>query len=118
MSTRARVLRTGDDDAPVRPDLNPPAPLEGERAVLVTTAHRGVFFGYCRDTSRAILSLRRGRNCLYWSSATKGFVGLANPGPDAACRIGPPADMELRDITSVLAVTSQAADRWEAAPWS
>lgn len=34
-----------------------------EKAVLVTTEHRGVFFGYVTgDTTGPVLKLRRGRN--------------------------------------------------------
>jgi len=88
-----------------------------ERAVLVTTAQRGVFFGYASDTDGETLRLRAGRLCIYWSQAMKGFLGLASPGPDKDCKIGPPADIELRNITSVSEVTPEAVKRWEAAPW-
>jgi hypothetical protein len=89
-----------------------------ERAVLVTTAHRGVFFGYATDTSGATIFLRRARNCIYWSADMKGFMGLAAFGPSETCRIGPAADIELRDITCVATVTPAAVLRWEAAPWN
>lgn len=89
-----------------------------ERAVLVTTAHRGVFFGYATDTSGAIVALKRARNCLYWSSDVQGFVGLATNGPSRSCRVGPSANIELRDITSVVDVTPEATAKWEAQPWS
>lgn len=89
-----------------------------ERAVLVTTAHRGVFFGYAKDTSGAIISLRAARNCIYWPSEQKGFIGLASRGPVNGARIGPAADLELRDITSVAVCTPQAVEAWEKAPWS
>jgi hypothetical protein len=49
------------------------------RAVIVTTAHRGVFFGYAKNTSGETISLERGRNCLYWDAGVQGFVGLASP---------------------------------------
>jgi hypothetical protein len=88
-----------------------------ERPVLVTTAHRGVFFGYATDTSGATIKLTRARNCLYWSQDIKGFIGLASTGPNSSCRVGPAADIELRDITSVSEVTPQAAANWEASPW-
>ena len=89
-----------------------------ERAVLVTTAHRGVFFGYATDTSGPTIKLARARNCIYWSADVKGFLGLAQTGPSASCRIGPAAeDIELRDITCVVAVTPGAVAKWEAAPW-
>lgn len=42
----------------------------GERAVLVTTAHKGVFFGYATATDGAIISLRAARNCIYWPTWT------------------------------------------------
>ena len=88
-----------------------------ERAVVVTTAHRGVFFGYATDTSGPTIHLRAARNCIYWSSDIKGFVGLAATGPSTDCRVGPAADMELRDITCVLECTPEAVAAWEAAPW-
>jgi hypothetical protein len=89
-----------------------------ERAVLVTTAHRGVFFGYATETSGTTIKLRAARNCVYWSSDVKGFLGLASAGPSASCRVGPPADIELRDITCVAEVTSDAVNRWEKSPWN
>ncbi len=87
------------------------------RAVLVTTAHRGVFFGYATATDGEIIKLAKARLCLYWSADVKGFMGLAANGPSAACRIGPPADIELRSITAVAEVTPVAVAAWEAAPW-
>lgn len=89
-----------------------------ERPVLVTTAHRGVFFGYAAETGGASIKLSRARNCLYWDIATKGFLGLASTGPTKGCRVGPAADVELRDITCVAECTPAAAKAWEAAPWS
>ena len=89
-----------------------------ERAVLVTTAHKGVFFGYAKDTSGAIIKLRAARNCIYWPTEQKGFLGLASQGPVAGARIGPAADLELRDITSVAVCTPAAIEAWEKAPWS
>ncbi len=88
-----------------------------ERPVLVTTEYRGVFFGYASDTSGDTINLRAARNCIYWSAATKGFLGLVSKGPDKDCRVGPPADIELRRITCVAEVSAEAAKAWEAAPW-
>lgn len=89
-----------------------------ERAVVVTTAHRGVFFGYATDTDGEIIRLRAARNCLYWPAENKGFMGLAAMGPKEGSRIGPAADIALRDITSVVECTPEAVTAWEAAPWS
>lgn len=87
------------------------------RPVLVTTAHRGVFFGYSDNTDGDTITLERCRNCIYWSADVKGFLGLAATGPTDNCRIGPAATVKLRNITSVTEVSQDAAERWEAAPW-
>jgi len=92
-------------------------PQPKEVAVMVTTSHRGVFFGYATDTSGAIIKLRNARNCLYWPAENKGFMGLANMGPVKGARVGPAADIELRDITSVALCTDAAVAAWESAPW-
>lgn len=92
---------------------------DSERPVLVTTSHRGVFFGYAEDTTGPIVTLKRARNCVYWSRDVRGFLGLAKTGPSGDCRIGPATDsIELRDITCVAEVSPEAIEKWEAAPWS
>jgi hypothetical protein len=88
-----------------------------ERPVIVTTAHKGIFFGYAKSTSGPTIQLRGARLCVYWSSDLRGFMGLASHGPNGNCKIGPAADIELRDITSVVEVTKDAADKWNLAPW-
>lgn len=88
-----------------------------ERAVLVTTAHRGVFFGYAKSTDGNVIKLRAGRLCIYWPASNKGFMGLAATGPLDGARVGPPADIEIRNITAVLEVTPAAVDLWERQPW-
>jgi hypothetical protein len=96
----------------------PIAPSPVERAVLVTTSHRGVFFGYATDTSGDDITLKRARNCLYWSADAKGFLGLTTSGPTSNCRVGPAApSIDLRGITAVAEVTPEAVKAWEAAPW-
>ena len=89
-----------------------------DRPVIVTTAHRGVFFGYTEDTEGETIRLKRSRLCIYWSRDVKGFMGLASSGPTAGCRIGPSADITLRNITAVIEVSPGAVKAWEAAPWS
>jgi hypothetical protein len=91
---------------------------KAERPVLVTTEHRGVFFGYATKTDGDTIELKRARNAIYWSADVQGFMGLAASGPSKACHIGPPADIELRAITSVVEVTPAAADKWNAASFS
>jgi hypothetical protein len=90
----------------------------GARPVLVTTAHRGVFFGYADETDGDTIALKRSRLCVYWSADCKGFMGLAANGPTKGCKIGPAADITLRNITAVLECTPDAVKAWEAAPWS
>ena len=98
--------------------VNHPNRKTSERAVLVTTAHRGVFFGYATKTDGATIKLRGARNCIYWPAEQKGFLGLASVGPVSGSRIGPAADIELRDITCVAECTDAATSAWEKAPWS
>lgn len=90
----------------------------GERAVVVTTQHRGVFFGYAAETGGDTIKLRAARNCVYWSTDVRGFMGLAASGPTKNCKIGPAADIDLRNITSVMECTPDAVAAWESAPWS
>ena len=89
-----------------------------ERPVLVTTAHRGVFFGYAAETKGETIKLSRARNCIYWDAQTKGFLGLASTGPSSGCRVGQAADIELRNVTCVAEVTPEAVAKWEASPWN
>lgn len=96
----------------------PKATAVKERAVLVTTSYRGVFFGYATETKGETIKLRAARNCIYWPAEQRGFIGLAQSGPVKGSRIGPAADIELRGITAVVEVTSEAAARWESQPWS
>ncbi len=93
-------------------------PTDSERAVLVTTAHKGVFFGYATETGGTTIKLRAARLCVYWSVDLRGFMGLASHGPNAQCKVGPSADIELRDITSVVEVSKEAIAKWEKAPWA
>jgi hypothetical protein len=76
-----------------------------------------VFFGYADKTDGETISLKRARLCVYWSSDLRGFMGLASNGPGNGCKIGPAADIELRAITAVVAVSPEAVAKWEAAPW-
>lgn len=92
-----------------------------DRAVLVTTEHRGVFYGFLvGEVAKAKVTLRAMRNITYWSEDVHSFVGLAATGPTKNCRISRPAGEEstVFDVTSVVAVTSEAAKRFEEAPWS
>lgn len=85
------------------------------KAVLVTTEFRGVFFGYVKDDKNLPdeITLTNVRNCIYWSADIGGFLGLSSNGPNGNCRVGSRVD-ELRifKITSVAPVSDEAAKKW------
>ena len=81
------------------------------RPVLICTEYRGVFFGYCEDTSGDIVHLKNARMAIYWGT-TKGVAELAATGPTGKSRIGAPADVELRKVTAVFEVTKEAEQKW------
>lgn len=97
--------------------------------VVVTTEHRGVFFGYVDgDELKRImrgepwdrsLVLEKMRMCVSWTSDIRGVLGLASAGPSDTCRVSDAApENRLTDITWVGTVTREAAERWEAGPWA
>jgi hypothetical protein len=89
--------------------------------VMVTTEHKGVFFGYTPplDFAKPSIRIEDARACLYWGTSVKGVLGLAATGPNTDCRVGPkvPA-ITLDKVTSVTEVSEAAAKAWEVAPWS
>lgn len=102
MATKAKTAKTAE--------LTP---------VIVTTAHKGVFFGYGVPSDAATIRIERARMVVYWSPDVRSVVGLAAQGPTNACRIGHQAPaLTLRDVTAVIETTPEAAERFEAAPWS
>ncbi len=87
--------------------------------LLVTTIHKGVFFGFGVRTTEPTIELTNARMCVYWSSDCKGVLGLAVTGPTKSCRIGPAVDViTLRDVSSVTEVSEVAAKQWETQPWN
>ena len=88
------------------------------KALMVTTAHKGVFFGYGALTNAASIQLTDAQMCVHWSRDMRGVLGLASQGPSSSCRIGPPVpSIILRDVTSVVEVSKAAAAKWKQAPW-
>jgi hypothetical protein len=88
--------------------------------VLVTTEFRGVFAGYMHrdaDINGPSLKLEQARLAIFWSADVRGFMGLAANGPTEKCRIGPPANIELTRVTSIVTVSDSAKSAWEAGPW-
>lgn len=87
--------------------------------LLVTTVHKGVFFGYGQVTTSKTIRITEARMCVYWSADVKGVVGLAAKGPSKGCRIGPAATaITLQDVTSVMEVSPEAEAQWKMQPWN
>lgn len=86
--------------------------------LLVTTLHKGVFFGYGQPTQNKTIRLTDAQMCVFWDTDTKGVLGLAAQGPNSKCRIGPavPA-ITLQDVTSVTEASAEAAEKFKQAPW-
>lgn len=88
------------------------------KAILVTTQHRGVFFGMVpddQDMTAKTMALKGARCAIYWNT-TKGVAELAEDGPNSGSRIGAAADIEaLHDITAVWNVQPEAVEKWQAA---
>jgi len=85
------------------------------KAVLVTTEFRGVFFGYVENDGKlpSEITLSKVRNCIYWSSDCGGFLGLAANGPTSSCKIGVEVpELRLFKVTSVSPVSDEAAKKW------
>lgn len=86
------------------------------KAILVTTAHRGVFYGEVpedQDMTAKVMDLKGARCAIYW--ATKdGVAELAVKGPNSNSRIGIAADVTLQDITAVWPVSEKAKEKWVA----
>lgn len=94
--------------------------MNGHRPVLVTTAHRGVFFGYLvGDPAKEKVVINRIRSVTYWDAATRSFLGLAAKGPTQTCRVSAAAGAEstLFDITGVFACTPEAVKQFERGLW-
>ena len=86
--------------------------------LVVTTAHRGVFFGYGTPTENKTIRLTEAQMCVYWSADIHGVVGLASSGPSKSCKIGPPAPaITLQDVTSVMEASKEAEAAWKGQPW-
>lgn len=91
-----------------------------KRPVLVTTEHKGVFFGLLNgsaDTDTTV-SLTDAQMCVYWSVDVKGVLGLAATGPSESCKVTPVVPkITLQGVTAVIDVTDAAVDAWRGRPW-
>jgi len=86
------------------------------KAVLVTTEYRGVFFGYIKDDKKLPneITLTNVRNCIYWSSDIGGFLGLGKKGPSSSCKIGVEVpELTLWKVTSISPISKEAEKKWK-----
>jgi hypothetical protein len=103
-------------------------PSDIERAIIVCTVHKGVFFGYTKLSDEELdklveeekpLRLARMRMAPYWSTDTRSVVGLASIGPQRGSRISPPAESAtVESLTMIATCSAPAAEAWEKAPWA
>ena len=85
------------------------------KAVLVTTAHRGVFAGLIsdeQDIAAKAMPLKQAKMAIYWGTS-KGVMELAHSGPNSKSKISLAADVTmLHDITAVFEITAEAWAKW------
>ena len=84
--------------------------------ILITTAHRGVWFAQVDDatdlTQRTLTNLKRTRMAIYWNTKN-GLQELCSVGPNEGSKISTESPIEvLHDVTAVFAVSDQAAAVW------
>ncbi len=85
--------------------------------VLITTAHRGVWFCEVNPnadlTSKTLTNLKNCRMAIYWGT-TKGLQELCDTGPTSSSKISSASDIDvLHDVTAVFSVSDNAAAKWK-----
>lgn len=87
--------------------------------LLVTTTHRGVFYGWGIPSLDATeILLEKAQMCVSWSADIRGVTGLAAVGPSVNCKVGLPVpSMIIRDITAIMVCSPEAVEKWESKPW-
>lgn len=96
---------------------------ETGRFVLVTTDknRKGVFAGYLVDFDwdKKIVTLKNARMAIYWSTETRGVLGLAGIGPQKGSRISPEIpQIELDGVTSISDISDIAKKQWDKDLWN
>lgn len=86
------------------------------RPVIITTEHRGVFFGYTDNAKEdTVVTLKNARCAIRWAT-TGGFMELADIGPNENSKIGSRAEeITLQKVTSMTKVSDRAVEAWERA---
>ena len=89
------------------------------KQVVVTTEHRGVFFGTLHSLDDREAVLHKARVCVYWSPETRGFIGLAATGPGKGSRVSAACEsLAVNAVTSVSLCSAEAVKAWESGQWS
>lgn len=96
--------------------------MKNKKPCVVTTEHRGVFFGYLENPEETDLSqpvkIYGKQMCTYWSQKMRGVFGLAKFGPDKECRIGAPVEWALiKNVTAIVGCSKEAEENWLKQPW-
>jgi len=92
-----------------------------QHPVVITTAHRGVFFGYLTgDRNAKTLTLTAAQMCVYWAEDVQGVLGLASAGPSKSSKVTRPVEgtSTLQDVTAVMDASAEAVKAWRDRPWS
>ncbi len=95
-------------------------PARGDFVVITTDANKrgvfaGLFFGQDGDT----VILQQAQNCLFWSAATKGLLGLAAIGPQPGSRVSDSVpELTVNGVTAIMVATATARTTWESVPWT
>jgi hypothetical protein len=94
--------------------------MDDRRAVVVTTEHRGVFFGYPDGAGDGkTITLADAQMCVHWTEDVQGVLGLASAGPSKRSRVTRPVPrIELQAVTAVIDATPEAVKAWQDRPWS
>jgi len=96
------------------------------RPVVVTTEHKGVFFGFIPDKEVFLhpadgkaLTLEDAQMCVYWSADVQGILGLAATGPSRSSRVTRAvSSLTVTEVTAVIDATGEAVKAWQDRPWS
>ncbi|MGX9958566.1 DUF6948 domain-containing protein [Xanthomonas euvesicatoria] len=91
------------------------AKSKAPRPVIVTTEHRGVFFGYASATEGTEIKLENARMAIAFGT-TRGILELAETGPTSRSKISARAPaIDVRKVTAVIEVAPAAVEKWEGA---
>lgn len=85
---------------------------------VVTTVHRGVFFGTIKSQDNETVVLENARSCLQWPKEVKGVFGLATVGPLVGSKVTDAvSEMTLHNVSCVMQCSDAASAQWESGPW-